>query len=217
MLRRRRIFCWRSNGIAPLRTRRWRRDRLWTQQRIAARASAVLEEETSRLERDREDLAEEPAPAEAMRESSEFTSRYEPGSGTVNVQAKQNGTERRTTVETRVPSDGIPGTAANEQSAKQAGDAKSLTAAQTITTQVLGESARTVQAFTESGTYQGPIIGETEYHLIQRQSANLGVAHSKDLLDRQPGLGENVVINYSSAKGMVREARDRAKTQELGR
>jgi antirestriction protein ArdC len=179
--------------------------------------AAVLEDETSRLERDREDLAAEPVPEEAMRESSDFTSRYEPGSGTVNVHAKQDGTDRRTTVETRVPSDGFPGTGGNEQSTKQPNDAKSLTAAQAITTKTLGESARTVHALTEGGTYQGPIIGETELHLIQRQSANLGVAHIKDLLDRQPGLGENVVINYSSAKGVVRDFPDRAKAQELGR
>jgi hypothetical protein len=179
--------------------------------------AAVLEEETSRLERDREDLAEEPAPAEAMRESSEFTSRYEPGSGTVNVHAKQNGTDCRTTVETLVASDGVSGDATNQLSGKQPVDPKSLTAAQAITTKALGESARTVHALTESGAYQGPIIGETELHFVQRQSANLGVAHIKGLLDRQPGLGENVVINYSSAKGAVREFQDRAKAQELGR
>ena len=115
------------------------------------------------------------------------------------------------------PSDGLPGAGANEQSPKQPNDPKSLVAAQALTTKALGESARTVHALTESGTYQGPIIGETELHLIQRQSANLGVAHMKDLLDRQPGLGENVVINYSSAKGVVRDSHDRAKVQELGR
>jgi antirestriction protein ArdC len=179
--------------------------------------AAVLEEETSRLERDREDL-EESAPAEAMRESSESISRYEPGSGTVNVQAKQNGTERRTMVETLLPSEGGPGEGSTTgPSAKLAGDPKSLTAAQAITSKMLGESARTMHALTESGTYQGPIIGETEYHLIQRQSANLGVAHLKELLDRQPGLGENVGIHYSSAKGTVHDAPDRAKVQELGR
>jgi antirestriction protein ArdC len=148
--------------------------------------AAVFDEETSRLERDRQDLAQEPAPAEAMQESSEYTSRYDPGS-------------------------------ANVQATKQPGDQKSLTAAQAITTKTLGESARAVHALTESGAYQGPIIGETESHLIQRQSANLGVAHSKELLDRQPGVGEHVMINYSSSKGTVREGRDRGKAQELGR
>jgi antirestriction protein ArdC len=169
------------------------------------------------LERDREDLAEEPAPAEAMRESSEFTSRYEPGSSTVNVHAKHNGTDRRTTVETLAAPGGVSGDAANGLTGKQPADPKSLAAAQAITMKALGESARTVHALTESGTYQGPIIGETELHFIQRQSANLGIAHMKGLLDRQPGLGENVVINYSSAKGVVRDFHDRAKVQELGR
>ena len=74
-----------------------------------------------------------------------------------------------------------------------------------------------MHALAESGIYQGPIIGETEYHLVQRQSANLGVAHLKELLDRQPGLGENVAINYSSAKGMVHDIHDRGKAQERGR
>ena len=180
--------------------------------------AAVLEEETTRLERDREDLQEEPAPAEAMRESSEFTSRHEPGSGTVNVHAKQTGTDRRTAVETLIPSDGPPGSVTGQpQSTQEPGDPKSLTTAQAITAKALGESARAVHALTESGTYQGPIIGETDYHLIQRQSANLGVAHLKEGLDRQPGLGDNVVINYSSSKGTVLDARDRVKAQELSR
>lgn len=179
--------------------------------------AAVLEEETRRLERDREDLAEESTPPDAMRESSEFTSRYEPGSGTVNIHTKQTGADRRTAADALVPSDGFPRSSSNDQFGKQPGDPKSLIAAQAVTTKALGESARTVHALTESGTYQGPIIGETEHHFIQRQSANLGVAHQKDLLDRQPELGHNVAINYSGAKGIVHETRDRAKAQELGR
>jgi len=191
MLQRRRIFCWPSNGIAPIAEQALEAGPDVDPATAGSSPVAVLEEETSRLERDREDLAEEPTPAEALRESSEFASRYESGSGTVNVQAKQNGTERRTTVETLTPSDGVPGNArATDQSPKQPGDSKSLTEAQTITTKALGESARTVHALAESGTYQGAIIGETEHHLIQRQSANLGVAHLKELLDRQPGLAK---------------------------
>lgn len=174
--------------------------------------AAILEEETSRLERDREDLKEQPVAA--ARESSEFTSRYEPGSGTVNVHAKQTGTDRRTTVETLVASESSQ---LNESALPKDSDAKSLSAAQAITIKALGESARAIHALTDSGTYRGPIIGETEYHVLQRQSANLSVAHPKDLLDRQPGIGENVLVNYSNSKGMVREVLDRAKAQELGR
>lgn len=179
--------------------------------------AAALEEETRRLGRDREDLTEKPTLPEAMRESTEFTSRFEPDSGTVNVHAKHTGVDRRTAVDAVVPSAGFPGSGSNGQIGKQPDDNKSLMAAQAVTKKTLGESARTVHAFTESGTYQGPIIGETEHHLIQRQSANLGVAHQKDLLDRQPEVGDNVAINYSGAKGIVRETRDHAKAQELGR
>ena len=41
--------------------------------------------------------------------------------------------------------------------------------------------------------------------------------HQKDLLDRVPQVGEAFSIKYSNGKGMVREARNRSKSQELGR
>ena len=95
--------------------------------------------------------------------------------------------------------------------------ADSLTAAQSITAQALGNSARTLTAETESGIYRGVILGETACHVIQRQSAHTGIAHLKDSLDRQPQVGDHVRIHYANSNGTVREFRERAKTVELGR
>ena len=176
--------------------------------------AAILEQETEDLHHDREleedkesdtalstaDLEpadsanERSAPA---RESSDYAARYEPGSGTVNVHAKQAATDRRSTVD-------VPG-------------GESLIEARSITAKVLGNSAKTLTAQIESGSYRGPIIGETEHHIIQRQSGRTGIAHPKELLDRQPQIGESVRINYSDSKGTVREFRKRAKSQDLSR
>src|SRR5580692_4261776 len=170
---------------------------------------AIMEQETEQLHRDRERVEDKEADAALSasdagimnvagnsnersapaRESTEYAARYEPGSGTVNVHAKQTATDRRNTVDAPT------------------GD--SLAEAKSITSKVLGNSAKTLAAQTESGAYRGPIIGETEQYLIQRQSASTGIAHPKDLLDRQAQIGESVRINYSNSKGAVRDFRER--------
>ena len=175
--------------------------------------AAIFEQETEQIHRDRERVEEkesdtdlsatDPAILESadnanehtaqVRESTQYAARYEPGSGTVNVHAKQMATDRRSTVD--------------------APSVDSLREAKSITAKVLGDSAKTLVAQTESGNYRGPIIGETAHHIIQRQSAGTSIAHPKDLLDRQPQTGESVRINYSDSKGAVREFRERAKAQ----
>jgi hypothetical protein len=109
------------------------------------------------------------------------------------------------------------GSSAQETTPANSAKSDELEAARAITANALGESARTVDAVVDGGTYRGVIIGETERHLLQRQSAGLAVLHPKELLDRQLQVGEVFAINYSNGRGLVREAHDRGKAQELGR
>jgi hypothetical protein len=128
----------------------------------------------------------------------------------VNVQEKQTGTDRRSTVETR-------GTSVPTNSKERDPKDDELRLARAITTKALGDAVRTVDAVVDSGTYRGMIIGETDRYLIQRQSAGLAVVHQKELLDRVPQVGEAFSINYSNGRGVIREARERSKSQGLGR
>jgi hypothetical protein len=70
---------------------------------------------------------------------------------------------------------------------------------------------------TDSGTYRGGIIAETEKNLIQQITSHTAVVHRKDLLDMIPAVGENVRIVYSNDNARVLPVRERSKTQELGR
>jgi len=142
-------------------------------------------------------------------ENTGVTARLEPDSGTVKVEEKQTGTERRNTVE-------IHGAAANWQN--QARDKNDeFSTAHAITINALGRSARSVDALVDAGTYRGVVLGETERYLVQRQSAGMAVLHQKDLLDRQPQVGEVFSINYSNGRGVIHEFRERAKANDLSR
>ena len=150
--------------------------------------------------------------AGSARESTQTVARFEPGSGTVNVHGKQTGTDRRTTVDASLTSS-IRGEDGSEKPSK----ADSLNNALSLATKTLGDSSKMLTAQTISGAYRGPIIGATEHYLVQRQSANSAIAHPRELLDRQPEVGQSVRINYSNGRGSVREYRDRSKTKEVSR
>jgi hypothetical protein len=81
----------------------------------------------------------------------------------------------------------------------------------------MAPDVRVEQAQTDSGTYRGRIIGETEKTLIQQITSHAAVVHRKDLLDMIPAVGENVRIVYSNANARVLPIKERSKTQELGR
>ena len=94
---------------------------------------------------------------------------------------------------------------------------ESLAEARAIAAKKLGESVTLRAAETESGVYRGAIIGETELQVIQRESGQSAVAHPKELLGRQPQIGEAVRISYSNSKGSVRDSHERSKSKNLGR
>ncbi len=155
-------------------------------------------------------------------ESSQYVSRYEPGSATIHTEHKATGTDRRTTCDPLRPANSYDPGPANPQGKvsellKGNGAENSVSAAREITSKAMGDSALMFTALTDSGTYRGVILGETEQHIVQRQSTLSSVLHRKESLDGQPETGANVIIQYSNEKASVRELRDRVKTKELSR
>ncbi len=70
--------------------------------------------------------------------------------------------------------------------------AASFAAAKRITADILAEAARAFGAQTQSGRYNGKIIGETAQHLVQRLSPQTAVAHMKHLFEHIPTVSDNV-------------------------
>ena len=188
------------------------------QERYSVEFSQLEEKLRPSLSRLSKAISTEPGSA---RESSHYVSRYEPGNATIHTEHKATGTDRRTAFDPLEPANSYDSPAATQGQAselvrgKAAGD--SLSAAREITSKAMGDSALMFTALTDSGTYRGVILGETEQHIVQRQSTLSSVLHRKESLDGQPETGANVIIQYSNEKASVRELRDRVKAKELSR
>jgi hypothetical protein len=81
----------------------------------------------------------------------------------------------------------------------------------------MGTDARVEHAQTDSCTYRGRIIADTEKNLIQKITSHIAVVHRKELLDSIPAVGENVRVAYSNDNARVLPVKERSKTQELQR
>jgi len=81
----------------------------------------------------------------------------------------------------------------------------------------MAPDARFEHAQTDSGTYRGMIIADTEKNLIQQITSHTAVVHRKELLDMIPAIGENVHVAYSYDHARVLPVRERTRTQELER
>jgi antirestriction protein ArdC len=172
----------------------------------------TIREEIGTLEAGREQSKNgTPVADQTPRENSEVVARFEADSSTIAVHAKLAATDHHVAVDTSAP------TPASGNSKARSELSASFTAAKEVTAKVLGESARTFTAETESGVYNGRIIGETDLHIVQRISGQTAIAHMKRLFDSVPPLGSHVGITYTRDLATVRDPRERAQTQELGR
>jgi hypothetical protein len=136
----------------------------------------------------------ETLPHTERRETSTSVATHQPGSGAVELHDKTTGTDVR----------------------KLLGGGELPVGLQSALRQ-MAPDARIENAQTDSGTYRGGIIGETEENLIQQITSHSAVVHQKDLLGMIPAVGENVRIAYSNDIARVLPVKKRSKTQELGR
>jgi hypothetical protein len=81
----------------------------------------------------------------------------------------------------------------------------------------LGDDAATLPASTDSGTYRGEILGDTQHHLVQSISTKTAVAHPKDLLSEIPAAGDHVRITYSQSLARVAAFEPQIRSKSLAR
>ena len=101
--------------------------------------------------------------------------------------------------------------------------ANSLTEATAEAKAQLGPNAKTFPAQLAEGIYKGPIIAETEHHVLQQVSATNTVAHAKTAFAQAPTVDKTtaLAVAYNDGAAVVKHARVQAvtqtKTRDLGR
>jgi hypothetical protein len=200
-------------------------------QPVAGRAAAKgqeIRDEIEVLQIDRDRVVEESRVGSAVqqpenageqpqREDSQVVARFQADSGTVSVHHKSSGTDHHVPVEAAASgqSNGKERPASSQISREDL--SISFAAAKELTAEKLGDSVRMFAAQTQSGNYSGNIIGETDFHVVQRLSPHSSIAHMRHLLNLPPKVGEKVTIAYANEKGSVKELQERGKTRELAR
>ena len=133
-------------------------------------------------------------PDTERRETTNTVAVHQPGSGAVEIHDKTTGTDVR----------------------KLLGGGELPHGLQSALKQ-MAPDARFEHARTDSGTYRGMIIADTEKNLIQQITSHTAVVHRKELLDMIPAIGETVRVAYSYDHARVLPVRERTRTQELER
>lgn len=96
--------------------------------------------------------------------------------------------------------------------------ADGLAEAASMAKRLLGPTGKAWSPDQQSGLYRGPVVAETATQLLQQVSSRSVIAHEKTSLTDPPSVGDNVAIIYSGGgPGEVRENRQRARGQEIGR
>lgn len=66
----------------------------------------------------------------------------------------------------------------------------------------------------DKGRYMGPVVMETQYHVVQDVGRQAVVIHDKRNLDKVPAVGQRLAVNYEQGRG---EVQDRGASKGHGR
>jgi antirestriction protein ArdC len=196
------------------------RDKSFAQSLVASpeTSAAALEQEAARIQSDLEAEQDLTVPnfEPVVQESGQAVGRFRPQNGTLRIHDNLAGVDYPVALDPATDIPAANGLEASKQPLRN-GAEKSLRAAEELTRKQLGNDARTSIAMTDSGIYRGFVIGETADYVVQQISKSSAIAHPKELLDGDARAGQKLSITYSNSHALVREVRERNKTQAMER